>query len=84
MNPVHPTSSKATWPNRATSPREPLYTLEEIAQRLGMTMQSLIAWMKDGNTLRPWQVHAETRSTKKRVMYRMSDAKRWLTVLETR
>lgn len=77
MNPVHPTSSKAAWPSKAQSPGEPLFTLAEIATQLGVPMMELIQAMRHGDVLRPWQVHNQTRNLNKRVMYRMSDAKRW-------
>ncbi len=60
----------------AGKPREPLFNLNEIAERFGTTGNRLRALMRFYTGLEP-QFRAGGTSTPQRLLYRMSDAKKW-------
>lgn len=84
MKYFQPGCSSAMWANtpearklrlaRPSHPREPLYTLTEIADRLGTTMLHVRALMASHPGLKAW--HAKG-SVARSNLYRLSDAKRW-------
>lgn len=57
-------------------PREPLFNLNEIAEKFGTTGNRLRALMRFYAGLEP-QFKAGGASTPQRLLYRLSDAKRW-------
>jgi hypothetical protein len=75
----------ADYKNRPTKPREPLYKLPEIADRLGVSYDNLVALMKMrnyGNSPQaPKPIGDVVTSTNSR-MYKLSDFKRWMRELQ--
>ena len=75
--------------NRPTKPREPLYTLTEIADRLGVDYDSLTACMRgkkpDGYPLPPKFAMVTGNGSTMRMrmqLYKLSDFKRWMRDLQ--
>lgn len=60
------------WPTRGNGPGEPLYTLPEIAQRMGVKFELLRRRATMNGGLHPWKETSRGRNT-----YRLSDARRW-------
>lgn len=59
-------------------PGEPLYTLDEIADRLGTTREHVRGLMTKHPGLVAWQTHGRgVIGGPQRNQYRLSDAKRW-------
>ena len=76
MKALHKESPKTTlgrWPiqQAVRSPGEPLYTLAEIATRLGVKEGELRFKIPLNEGLRPFVQHG------RRNLYRLSDARRW-------
>lgn len=68
-------SSRAKVP----PPGEPLYTLEETADRLGLTLGGVKHLMTRHEGLRPWHTDDKCKN-----LYRLSDARRWHRAIKTR
>lgn len=65
------------WPKRSKSPGEPLYSLPEIADRLGVGYELIRRRATMNGGLRPWQ-----EANKGKNFYRLSDARRWWATFE--
>ena len=78
----------ADYKNRPTTPREPLYTLPEIADRLGVSCSSLMSCIsgKKPEGYPPPPKPAMPRMNNmyggKRHIYKLSEFKRWMKALQ--
>jgi len=63
-------------------PGEPLYTVEELAQRFGTTANKLRALMGRHPGLTAWGHSNGSSAAPYRNYYRMSDARRWWAALQ--
>ena len=78
----------ADYKNRATTPREPLYTLPEIADRLGVSYSSLMSCISGKKpegyppSPKPAMPRMNNMYGGKRHIYKLSEFKRWMKALQ--
>ena len=78
----------ADYKNRATTPREPLYTLPEIADRLGVSYSSLMTCISGKKpegyppSPKPAMPRGSSMFGGKRQIYKLSEFKRWMKALQ--